>query len=136
MIRAALADMVLAVDGCCAAVLTDPDGVAVDAIVVDESVDSELLAAGAADLLARSDRFAREAGASALAELSLVTDSLTFVARPVGHEYRLLMVLTAGCDHVQARNALGRAVDRLQSDLIIDEPAAGVSLDHGPVASV
>ena len=136
MIRAALEDLVLSVDGCCAAVLVAPDGVAVDSIVVDEVVDSELLAAGAADLLARSDRFTQEAGPAPLDELNLITGSLIFLARPVGHDYRLLTVLGAGSDWLQARDQIRRTAGRLQAELAMDEPGTRAIVDPGSPSSL
>ncbi|MFQ5720778.1 MAG: roadblock/LC7 domain-containing protein [Acidobacteriota bacterium] len=136
MIREALEELILGVDDCCAAVLIAPDGVAVDSIVVDERVDSELLAAGAADLMSRSDRFAAESGSASVDVLIMATHTLTYLVRPIVSGYRLLTVVGPDSHVVSARRALSRTASVLEDELELDESAPSPGVDPGPGATV
>ena len=140
MIRAALEKLVLALDECRAVILVAPDGVVVDSIVVDETVDSEVLAASIADLLVRSDQLTREAGPTPLEELALTAGPLMFMARSIGSDYRLLAVIGSDCDFDRARQELRYTASFLLPELAVGESDGDIAsetlVDPGPTASL
>ena len=135
MIRSLLEQLILDTEDCIAAILVAPDGMAVDSVVVDGRVDTELLAAGAADLIRRCESFVEEAGTPPLQELALTAGPMTFVLRAAGEGHRLLAVLDGDAGPGAVRQALIGAVQRLADDLSLEQPRRG-SLPAGRVDPV
>jgi len=117
MIRDTLQKLVFDLEGCRGVVLLGADGMPVDGVVVDQAADTELVAAGVADLLRRSGRFSTESGGGDLLEVTLQGDRLTVVARPVGRDFGLLALLDPEGNLGRARLELRRAAASIALEL-------------------
>jgi predicted regulator of Ras-like GTPase activity (Roadblock/LC7/MglB family) len=119
MIRSTLETLVLTLDDCRGAILLGSDGMPIDGMVVDSAADAEVIAAGAAGILARAARFTAESGGGGIEEVLLLGELLIFLARPVGDEYCLLVLLGPDGNFGRARLAVRQAAPKLAEELAL-----------------
>ncbi len=106
------------VDDAQAATLVDGDGITVESVVRNGSIDLEALAA---ELLAQTQTIARdhrELEMGELRQLSVTTDRYTVLVSSLVGDYSLLLVLGSEGSFGKARYELRRALLQFESDLI------------------
>jgi predicted regulator of Ras-like GTPase activity (Roadblock/LC7/MglB family) len=106
------------IPGARALCLVDGDGIPVESVAADASIDLDLLAA---ELVARVRTISDDRAGLAIGkveQLSVVTDRLTVVVSSVGAGYYLLLVLGPEGIYGRARYELRRARLLLQHELI------------------
>ena len=106
------------VDGALAATLVDGDGITVESVLTNGSIDLEALAA---ELLAQTQTIARdhrELKMGELRQLSVTTDRYTVLVSSLVSNYSLLLVLGSEGSFGKARYELRRALLQFEPDLI------------------
>jgi len=106
------------VDGALAATLVDGDGITVESVLTNGSIDLEALAA---ELLAQTQTIARdhrELKMGELRQLSVTTDRYTVLVSSLVSDYSLLLVLGSEGSFGKARYELRRALLQFEPDLI------------------
>ena len=106
------------VDGALAATLVDGDGITVESVLTNGSLDIEALAA---ELLAQTQTIARdhrELQMGELRQLSVTTDRYTVLVSSLVSDYSLLLVLGSEGSFGKARYELRRALLQFEPDLI------------------
>jgi predicted regulator of Ras-like GTPase activity (Roadblock/LC7/MglB family) len=106
------------VDGALAATLVDGDGITVESVLTNGSIDLEALAA---ELLAQTQTIARdhrELKMGELRQLSVTTDRYTVLVSSLVSDYSLLLVLGSEGSFGKARYELRRALLQFEHDLI------------------
>lgn len=105
------------ITGAVALSLIDKDGIRVESVNTDPSLDLELMAAElVAQVRSISDNH-RELAAGDVSQFSITTDELTIMVSSVNWEYYLLLVLDSTGNMGQARFELRRARLILEHDL-------------------
>lgn len=106
------------IPGARALCLVDADGIPVESVAADPTVDLDLLAA---ELIARVRAISDDRAGLAVGEveqLSVITDSVTVVVSSIGEGYYLLLVLGPDGSYGRARFELRRARLLLQDELV------------------
>jgi predicted regulator of Ras-like GTPase activity (Roadblock/LC7/MglB family) len=105
------------IDGALALSLVAKDGMAVESVSSDESLDLEVLAAELIAQVRSITENHRELEVGEVQQLSVTTDRLTLMVSSVAADYYLLLVLGPEGNYGRARFELRRARLLLESDL-------------------
>lgn len=118
MFRERLEDVADRIDGTLALSLVAKDGIAVETLAREESLDLELLAAELMSQVRAVAQNHQELSVGAVKHFSVITDRFILMIGALTEDYFLLLVLNAGANCGRARFELGRAVLLFEEDLI------------------
>lgn len=105
------------IDGAMALSLIDKDGIAVESVSSDPSLDLEVMAAELVAQVRSISQDHRELSAGDVSQFSITTDNLTIIVSGVAQGYYLLLVLGRDGNYGRARFELRRARLLLEGDL-------------------
>jgi len=111
-----LQDLARRVDGWVGLVVMGLDGIPIERLAIDESINFEALAAECTALLKSTRQAAEEVGAGNLREIVITTDLLVILAVAITEDYILLGALRRGANYGRARFVMRRATLRLEKE--------------------
>jgi predicted regulator of Ras-like GTPase activity (Roadblock/LC7/MglB family) len=113
--------MVDRIEGCVAGTILGVDGILIERYLHQTAppMDLDLVATEFTTLLRRSMRTAEDTGLDQLREMMFVTDSMTFLLRPITSEYFILLVLNWTGNVGRARFELRKAQLALETEFAI-----------------
>ncbi|MEE8523352.1 MAG: hypothetical protein V3T72_05430 [Thermoanaerobaculia bacterium] len=106
------------IEGILAVSLVAKDGIPVESVAVDASIDLELLAAELMSQVRAVSQDHRELSVGKVRLFSLTTDKLILMVGALTDDYYLLLVLDADSNFGRARFELRRAILHFEEDLI------------------
>jgi len=111
-----LQDVAKKVDGWVGLVVMGMDGIPIEQLPLDETVNFETLAAECTALLKNTRQASEEVGAGNLREITITTELLVILAVAITEDYILLGVMKRGANHGRARFVMRRATLRLAKE--------------------
>ena len=105
-------------DGVLAVSLVAKDGIPVESVSVDSSVDLEMLSAELMSQVRSVSQDHRELSVGKVRVFSLTTDKLILMVGALTDDYYMLLVLEAESNFGRARFELRRAILQFEEDLI------------------
>ena len=103
-------------EGCIGLVVMGMDGIPIERLTIDESVNFETLAAECTALLKTTRQASEEVGAGNLREIVITTEHLVILAVAITEDYILLGAMRRGSNHGLARYVMRRATLRLEKE--------------------
>ncbi|MEM1206147.1 MAG: roadblock/LC7 domain-containing protein [Acidobacteriota bacterium] len=113
-----LETLIDSIDGAEVLSLVAKDGIPVESVSKDPSVDLELLAAELMSQVRAVTQNHQELAVGRVQHLSIATDNRTLMVSALTEDYYLLLVLANGGNSGRARFALRRAVLTFEDDLL------------------
>ncbi len=113
-----LQDVADRIDGTLALSLIAKDGIAVETLTMEESLDLELLAAELMSQVRAVAQNHQELSVGQVKHFSVTTDRYILMIGALTEDYFLLLVLRAGANSGRARFELRRSVLTFEEDLI------------------
>ena len=104
------------VDGWVGLVVMGLDGIPIERLAVDETVNFEALAAECTALLKNTRQASEEVGAGSLREIVITTEHLVILAVAITEDYILLGAMRRGANYGRARYVMRRATIRLERE--------------------
>ena len=111
-----LQDVAKKVDGWVGLVVMGMDGIPIEQLPLDDTVNFETLAAECTALLKNTRQASEEVGAGKLREITITTELLVILAVAITEDYILLGVMKRGTNHGRARFVMRRATLRLAKE--------------------
>ena len=111
-----LRDLTQRVDGWVGLVVMGLDGIPIERLTVDDSINFETLAAECTALLKTTRQASEEVGAGNFREIVITTERLVILAAAITEDYILLGAMRRGSNHGLARYAMRRATLRLEKE--------------------
>lgn len=105
------------IEGALALSLVDSDGIPVESVSSDPSLDLEVLAAELVIQVRSISENHRELSVGDVEQFSVITERATLIVSAVSRDYYLLLVLDEGGNYGRARFELRRARLLLEDDL-------------------
>ncbi len=118
MFRERLEDVADRIDGTLALSLIAKDGIAVETLAREESLDLELLAAELMSQVRAVAQNHQELSVGQVKRFSVISEKYILMIGALTEDYFLLLVLKAGASSGRARFELRRAVLSFEEDLI------------------
>lgn len=113
-----LRDVADRIDGALALSLVAKDGIAVETLTREDSLDLEILAAELMSQVRAVTQNHQELSVGAVKNFSVMTNRFILMIGALTEDYFLLLVLKAGANSGRARFELRRAVLQFEEDLI------------------
>lgn len=111
-----LRDLTERVDGWVGLVVMGLDGIPIERLTIDDSINFETLAAESTALLKSTRQASEEVGGGNLREIVITTDHIVILAVAITEEYILLGAMRRGSNHGLARYVMRRATLRLEKE--------------------
>ena len=111
-----LRDLTEQVDGWVGLVVMGLDGIPIERVTIEESVNFETLAAECTALLKTTRQASEEVGAGKLREITITTERLIILAVAITQDYILLGAMRPGSNSGRARFVMRRATLRLEKE--------------------
>ncbi len=115
--RDILEDMVKSVNGALGAVVGGFDGVAVEAVVTDEKIKVEEIAASIGMGLTYMQKVAEETKSGDIQNVLIEMDKGTFYFTPINNDYWLGMILEPGANVGRAKLELKKALPKMVKEV-------------------
>ncbi|HEY4491989.1 MAG TPA: hypothetical protein VJ521_13245 [Acidobacteriota bacterium] len=94
------------------------DGLPIERVIVDDSLNIELLTAEFTTVLRLTNHTAAEVNAGALDEIIIVSEKMTLLTKNITSDYLLLMILSQDCNIGKARFELKKAKYTLEKEFV------------------
>ena len=111
-----LRDLTERVDGWVGLVVMGLDGIPIERLSIDDSINFEALAAECTALLKTTRQASEEVGAGNLREIVITTENIVILAVAITEDYILLGAMRRGANHGLARYVMRRATLRLEKE--------------------
>ena len=111
-----LRDLTERVDGWVGLVVMGLDGIPIERLTVDDSINFETLSAECTQLLKATRQASESVGAGNLREIVITTEQVVILAVAITEEYMLLGAMRRGSNHGLARYVMRRATLRLEKE--------------------
>ena len=112
-----LRDLTQRVEGWIGLCVMGFDGIPIERLTIDDSINFETLAAECTALLKTTRQASAEVGAGKLREIVITTEHLVILAVAITEDYILLGAMRRGSNHGLARYVMRRATLRLEKEL-------------------